>query len=118
MCKKMSEVILKNLHVIDPARNIDAKGDLAYCDGVMVEPSELKNPEIIDLNGLYAAPGFLDLHVHLRQPGNTTAETVETGTKAAAAGGLHPLWLCLIPIQLPILLVPLNYYAVLRLPKV
>lgn len=83
----MSEIILKNLHVIDPARNIDEKGDLAYCDGVMVEPSELKNPQIIDLNGLYAAPGFLDLHVHLRQPGNTTAETVETGTKAAAAGG-------------------------------
>ena len=39
----MSEIILKNLHVIDPARNIDEKGDLAYCDGVMVEPSELKN---------------------------------------------------------------------------
>ena len=44
----MSEIILKNLHVIDPARNIDEKGDLAYCDGVMVEPSELKNPQIID----------------------------------------------------------------------
>ena len=83
----MKEYLLKNVRLIDPARKIDQVCDLGICDGVMCDPADLKNPEVIDLTGKVAAPGFIDLHVHLRQPGNTAAETIATGTAAAAAGG-------------------------------
>ena len=83
----MSELLLKNARIIDPARNIDKVGDLAVANGIIVEVSELKNPEVIDLTGKVLSPGFIDVHVHLRQPGNTTAETIATGSAAAAAGG-------------------------------
>ena len=83
----MSELLLKNARIIDPARNIDKVGDLAVANGIIVEVSELKDPEVIDLTGKVLSPGFIDVHVHLRQPGNTTAETIATGSAAAAAGG-------------------------------
>jgi len=79
--------IIRNARVIDPARGIDAVGDLGIMDGLLVEPREVRAPEEIDAKGLIAAPGFIDLHVHLRQPGNTAAETIATGSRAAAAGG-------------------------------
>ena len=79
-----SEYILKNARVIDPARGIDAVGDIGVADGVVVEASEVKNPAVIDLTGLVLSPGFIDLHVHLRQPGNNMAETIASGTMAAA----------------------------------
>ena len=83
----MSELLLKNARIIDPARNIDQVGDLGIADGVIVDVAELKSPEVIDLTGKVLSPGFIDVHVHLRQPGNTTAETIATGSMAAAAGG-------------------------------
>ena len=83
----MSELLLKNARIIDPVRNIDQIGNIAVTDGVIVEESALKNPEVIDLSGKILSPGFIDVHVHLRQPGNTTAETIASGTAAAAAGG-------------------------------
>lgn len=83
----MKEYLLKNVRLIDPARKIDQVCDLGVADGKMCDPAELKNPEVIDLTGKVAAPGFIDLHVHLRQPGNTAAETIASGTAAAAAGG-------------------------------
>ena len=79
--------ILKNVRVVDPNRNIDEVMDLAIENGVMADPATLKNAEIIDLTGKIAAPGFIDIHVHLRQPGNTAAETIQSGTEAAAFGG-------------------------------
>ena len=83
----MKSSILKNARVIDPGRNIDSIGDIGVCDGRIEEPAKLKAPEVIDLAGKVLSPGFIDLHVHLRQPGNTQAETIATGTAAAAAGG-------------------------------
>lgn len=83
----MKSYILKNARVIDPGRNIDSIGDIGVCDGRIEEPAKLKAPEVIDLAGKVLSPGFIDLHVHLRQPGNTQAETIATGTAAAAAGG-------------------------------
>ncbi|MBE6357659.1 MAG: dihydroorotase [Lentisphaerae bacterium] len=83
----MSELLLKNARIVDPARNIDEIGDIAVADGVIVEAASLKSPEVIDLTGKVLSPGFIDVHVHLRQPGNTTAETIASGTAAAAAGG-------------------------------
>ena len=83
----MKELLFRNARVIDVARNIDAVGDIGVVDGVISEVSHLKNPEVIDLSGKVLSPGFIDLHVHLRQPGNTDAETIASGTRAAAAGG-------------------------------
>ena len=83
----MKEYLLKNVRLIDPARNIDQVCDLGVAGNKMCSTSELKNPEVIDLAGKVAAPGFIDLHVHLRQPGNNAAETIASGTAAAAAGG-------------------------------
>lgn len=79
--------LLKGGRVIDPARNIDKKTDIGILNGKIVNPKDLKSPEVINVSGLVVAPGFIDLHVHLRQPGRTDKETIATGTRAAAAGG-------------------------------
>ena len=88
---KKNSWILKNGRIIDPANHIDRTGDLWIKDGRIVEPGSfdpaLDETETINLHGLVVAPGLIDMHVHLRQPGNTDAETIRTGTMAAAAGG-------------------------------
>ena len=88
---KKNSWILKNGRIIDPANHIDRTGDLWIRDGRIVEPGSfdpsLDETETINLHGLVVAPGLIDMHVHLRQPGNTDAETIRTGTMAAAAGG-------------------------------
>jgi dihydroorotase len=84
---KKDGYILKGGRVIDPVQNIDKKSDIGVLNGKIVKASKLKSAEIIDLKGLVVSPGFIDLHVHLRQPGGTHKETIATGTKAAAAGG-------------------------------
>ena len=83
----MKEYLLKNVRLIDPARKIDQVCDLGVANGKMCDPAVLKASEVIDMTGKVAAPGFIDLHVHLRQPGNTAAETIASGTEAAAYGG-------------------------------
>ena len=84
----MTNVFLANVRVIDPASKLDAITDLAIRDGVLQPPGA---PEAglrrMDASGLIAAPGFWDLHVHFRDPGNAFAETRRTGAEAAAAGG-------------------------------
>jgi len=88
---KKNSWILKNGRIIDPANHIDRTGDLWIKDGRIVEPGSfdpsLDETETVNLHGLVVAPGLIDMHVHLRQPGNTDAETIRTGTMAAAAGG-------------------------------
>ncbi len=79
--------ILKNGRVIDPSRKIDSKMDLGIKDGKICDPGKTGKAEKIDLKGLVVAPGLIDLHVHLRQPGRNDKETIESGTMAAAAGG-------------------------------
>ena len=81
---------IQNARVIDPASKRDASGELFIRDGVFVaRPSaaDLKKARKVDASGLVAAPGLVDIHVHLREPGQTHKETIETGTRAAAAGG-------------------------------
>lgn len=89
----MNDVLILNGHLIDPAGGIDAPRDLLLRDGriAAVEmPAALrdrKDVRIVDATGLVVAPGFIDIHVHLREPGRTWKETIATGTTAAAAGG-------------------------------
>lgn len=83
----MKEILFKNARIIDPARNIDEIGSIGVAEGKIVDPETLETPKVIDLDGKVLCPGFIDVHVHLRQPGNTTAETIASGSMAAAAGG-------------------------------
>ena len=79
--------IFENARVIDPVQNLDTVTYIAVADGKVADPAHVKYAERIDLKGKVLTPGFVDLHVHLRHPGNTAAETIHTGTLAAAAGG-------------------------------
>lgn len=89
----MSEVLILNGRLVDPANGVDAPRDLLLRDGrvAAVEmPGLLKGvaaAETIDASGCIVAPGFIDVHVHLREPGQTYKESIATGTAAAAAGG-------------------------------
>lgn len=82
-------IIIRNGRVIDPQNGIDEIRDIWIKDGFLVE-SEDDIPEgaiIIDATGKWVTPGLIDMHVHLRDPGQEYKETIETGTKAAAIGG-------------------------------
>jgi len=87
----MNALIIRNGRIIDPANQRDEAGDLAIIDGRIADPSEIRNSkseiEEIDARNLIVAPGLIDLHVHLREPGFGWKETIETGARAAAAGG-------------------------------
>src|SRR6266508_495668 len=82
-------LLIQNGRVIDPSRNFDAKIDLLIEDGVITDAGKKLRAtgEIIDASGLVIVPGFIDLHTHLREPGQEHKETIATGTRAAVAGG-------------------------------
>lgn len=87
----MKQTLLKNGRVIDPANHRDAIGDVLLSAGKFA-PLEAAGtgdaaPTTIDCTGLIIAPGLIDLHVHLREPGQSSKETLATGARAAAAGG-------------------------------
>lgn len=82
--------IIKNGRIIDPKNLRDEVADLFIKDGILVESlsdQEAKDALITDASGLVVCPGLVDVHVHLREPGQTHKETIETGSWAAAAGG-------------------------------
>ena len=86
----MPSLWISNARVIDPASKRDSVGDLFIKDGKFVaslSPAEKKKAKKIDAKGLVAAPGLVDIHVHFREPGQMHKETIETGSRAAAAGG-------------------------------
>jgi dihydroorotase len=89
----MKDLLILNARAIDPATNLDAPRDIHIREGriAAVEPagtlSKTRAAETIDATNLVAAPGLIDIHVHLREPGQTWKETIATGTRAAAAGG-------------------------------
>lgn len=83
----MSVLKISNGRIIDPANGRDEVGDLWIRDGVIVAEAEDAQFETIDAAGLVVAPGLIDLHVHLREPGQSHKETIGTGTAGAAAGG-------------------------------
>jgi dihydroorotase len=87
----VSAIIIRNGHVIDPANKRDEIIDLLITDGKIAPLSQLSElsfqPEEIDASNLIVAPGLIDMHVHLREPGFGHKETIESGARAAAAGG-------------------------------
>lgn len=84
----MTNLVLTNVRVIDPARGTDAAADLAIREGRILPPgADTAGLPRLDASGLIAAPGLWDVHVHFRDPGNAFAETRRTGAEAAAAGG-------------------------------
>ncbi len=84
------KLLIKNGRVIDPASKLDAESDLLVEDGKIAKVNGKimeKADRVIDAKGCFVMPGFIDLHVHLRDPGFEEKETVVTGAKAAAKGG-------------------------------
>jgi dihydroorotase len=82
----VSATIIRNGRVIDPGNKRDEVVDLAIVDGKIAK-SAPKNADVIDAKGLVVAPGLIDIHVHLREPGQGHKETIASGARAAAAGG-------------------------------
>lgn len=102
---KPESLLLKGGRVIDPASRIDAEMDVLLRDGRVAEiapRNKLRGSaeETFNARGLIVAPGFIDLHVHLREPGQSHKETIATATAAAAAGGFTSV--CAMPNTSPV----------------
>jgi dihydroorotase len=87
-----ADLVLRGATVFDPVAGIDAAHDVVIRDGRIAELAApgsafVEGAEVVEAQGLYAFPGFFDPHVHLRTPGHEHKEDIETGTRAAAAGG-------------------------------
>jgi dihydroorotase len=100
-----ASLLIKGGHVIDPAAKINAPMDILLRDGRVAEvglPNKTRGgaDEKFDARGLIVAPGFIDLHVHLREPGQSYKETIASGTAAAAAGGFTSV--CTMPNTAPV----------------
>lgn len=91
--KSMKDLLIKNVRIVDPSQNLDSTGDVYIKDGKIstVTDESQQCPNVIDGTGLIAAPGLVDMHVHLRDPGQTQKEDILTGCNAAAAGGVTSL---------------------------
>jgi dihydroorotase len=100
----MPALLIRNGRVVDPASGLDAVADVLLEDGLVsaVAPGLGRPPgaDVLDAAGLVVAPGFIDMHVHLREPGIEHAETIETGARAAAAGGFTSI--CSMPNTVPV----------------
>ena len=86
----MSKTLLKGGRLVDPASRTDTRADVLVDDGRVAEVGpglDAGRAEVVDCDGLVVCPGLVDLHVHLREPGREDAETIETGSRAAALGG-------------------------------
>jgi dihydroorotase len=99
-------LLIKNGRVIDPESKTDAARDVLL-DGEKIKEvgpagkiSAAVGTEVFDASGLIVAPGFIDIHVHLREPGQESSETIETGTRAAARGGFTAV--CCMPNTKPV----------------
>jgi dihydroorotase len=99
-------LLIKNGRVLDPAAKTDAARDILLDGETVTEiaaPGKITRAnaaDVFDATGLVVAPGFIDMHVHLREPGQENSETIETGTKAAARGGFTAV--CCMPNTRPV----------------
>ena len=102
---KAPSLLIRGGRVIDPLARLDAELDVLLRDGRVAEVAPAKKirgsaDETFDARGLIVAPGFIDLHVHLREPGQAYKETIASGTAAAAAGGFTSV--CAMPNTVPV----------------
>jgi len=97
----MPTLHIKNGTVIDPSRKLFAKQDVFIRDGVVVDSLPSTADQIIDASGKYVVPGLIDVHVHLREPGDEEEETIASGAAAAVAGGFTTV--CCMPNTKPAL---------------
>ena len=85
------KTLLKSGRVVDPSQGLDEALDLLLVDGIVASiGKDISGPEdadIVDCSGLIVSPGLIDVHVHLREPGEEHKETIATGVQAAVAGG-------------------------------
>ena len=96
-------LLLKGGRVVDPSRKVDEVLDVALEDGKVVEIGPrlaARGGEVLEVKGLVVSPGFIDLHTHLREPGQEDKETIASGTRAAAAGGFTAV--CAMPDTVPV----------------
>jgi len=119
MSRESKSLLIRGGHLIDPAAKINAVMDVLLRDGRVAEvglPNKIRGAadEKIDAKGLIVAPGFIDLHVHLREPGQAYKETIATGTTAAAAGGFTSV--CTMPNTAPVVDTP-DWVTWLRHPE-
>jgi dihydroorotase len=99
----MTALLITGGRVIDPASDGDGLADVLIRDGrIEAVGTGLSDPDAarFDASGAIVAPGFIDMHVHLREPGVEHAETIETGARAAAAGGFTSI--CCMPNTIPV----------------
>jgi dihydroorotase len=92
------KLIIKNGTIVDPVKNEEFKKTIVIEDGIIKEitdKADEKGAEVIDAEGMIVSPGFIDLHVHFREPGFEYKEDIHTGLKAAAAGGFTSV--CTMP---------------------
>src|SRR5205085_9382240 len=93
-------LLIRGGRLIDPAQRLDAERDLLLREGRVAQIAERGKTrgdadQSFDARGLIVAPGFIDMHVHLREPGQAYKERIASGTAAAAAGGLTSV--CAMP---------------------
>jgi len=96
-------LLLRGGRLIDPAARVDAALDVLLSDGLVAEVGdriEAGDAEVFDVSGRLVLPGFIDLHAHLREPGREYAETIDSGLRAAAAGGFTAV--CAMPNTDPV----------------
>jgi len=93
----VADLLIRNGHVIDPANNIDEVGDVWITDGCIsgVGKFDGETEQTIDATGQVVCPGLIDMHVHLREPGEEWKEDIESGSRAAVAGGVTSI--CCMP---------------------
>ena len=88
----MASLLIKGGRVVDPSQGVDGQYDVLIENGRVVKIekniSETEATEVLDVDGLIVSPGFIDLHSHLRDPGQEWKEDIETGSQAAVAGGI------------------------------
>jgi dihydroorotase len=116
---KLRSLLIRGGRLIDPSARIDAPMDVLLRDGSVAEiapPKKIRAnaEESFDARGLVVAPGFIDLHVHLREPGQSYKESIATGTAAAAAGGFTSV--CCMPNTQPVVDSP-DWVAWLQRPE-
>ena len=100
----MSRLLLRGGRLLDPSQGLDRTGDLLVENGLVAHCGDrleaVEGAEVLDCTGAIVAPGFIDVHCHLREPGREDVETVATGARAAAAGGFTAV--CAMPNTDPV----------------